>query len=108
MMRYSLFLATLIVSACSELKPDAIVRQSEENLVLPRGAESITSYNRFYVISETSAKGVLIFSPSGKGSFKVVATEKDLPFVADGGCDVIEVQLDLQSMEWDRPLCHGP
>lgn len=104
---YLSFLA-LILCACTPQGSDDTIRRAEAKLELPKGAEQLSSYNRFYAISGNSARGIFIWSPSAKGKLTVVATDKDLPFVADGGCDVIQVQLDLEKKVWKHAFCHGP
>jgi hypothetical protein len=101
-------LIVLAACACTSQPGYETIRRAEEKLVLPKGAEQLSSYNRFYAISGDSARGIFIWSPSEKGKLTVVATEKDLPFVADGGCDVIQVQLNLESEVWKHAFCHGP
>lgn len=103
------FLMTVFtVSACSPPAGDDRISRAEVRLVLPKGAEHLSSYNRFYAISGNSARGIFIWSPSGTGKMTIVDNEKDLPFVIDGGCDVIRVNLDIANGVWKHVMCHGP
>lgn len=106
--KFYLLLVILAACACTPQAGDDKIRRAEARLVMPKGAEPLSSYNRFYAISGRSARGIFIWSSSGKGKLTVVATEKNLPFVADGGCDVIQVQLDLEKGVWKHTFCHGP
>jgi hypothetical protein len=101
-------LFVLAACACAQPSADGRIRGAEAKLVLPKGAEPLLSYNRYYVISGNTARGIFIWSEAGNGKLKVVPTEKDLPFVADGGCDVIQVRLNLDSGVWTHSFCHGP
>jgi hypothetical protein len=105
---YGSLLALLAACACAPQSDGDGIRRAEAKLVLPIHAEPLDSYNRYYAITRNSARGIFIWSPTGKGKLTVIAREKDLPFVADGGCDVVEVELDLKNNLWKRPLCHGP
>lgn len=103
-----LILIAFAANACTPQGDGIKIRRAETKLALPRGAEPLSSYNRFYAISGNSARGVFIWSPSGPGKMTIVDTEKDLPFVIDGGCDVIRVQLDITNGVWKHVMCHGP
>ncbi|HEX8620982.1 MAG TPA: hypothetical protein VF718_03355 [Allosphingosinicella sp.] len=101
-------LAVLGSSACGAAGDESIVRDAEARLVLPAGADPLARYDRHYAISGTTATGIFLRSETGEGKVAFVATERDLPFVADGGCGVVEVRLNLKSKVWERPFCHGP
>jgi hypothetical protein len=94
------------VSACGHGGDEAVIRQAESRLALPKRADPLLSYDRYYAISGRSATGIFIRSETGKGTIAIVATEKDLPFVADGSCGVIHVRLNLDDRKWERPACN--
>jgi hypothetical protein len=101
-------LSLLFVAAgCGNLDDELEIRQAEAQLVLPEGADPISAYDRYYSVSGRSAKGIFIRSETGKGKMVIVASDKNRPFVWDGGCGVIEAQLDLEKRKWQRPFCHG-
>ena len=102
-------IALFAVSACAPSPAeDSRIIRAEAQLSLPKGAEPLSSYNRFYAISGNSAHGVFIWSSPGLGKVTIVNTVKDLPFVIDGGCDVIRVNLDLTTGTWKNVTCQGP
>ena len=103
-----LFIVSLATLGCSNKTDEAIIRTAETQLVLPQKAAPLTEYHRYYAITGETAKGIFIWSEFGRGDFTFVATEDDLPFVADGGCGVIQVRFSLTKKSWDSPFCHGP
>ena len=108
MMRYTFFLAVVFAaSACQNNSKETLILEAETKLTMPKNADSLHNYNRYYAISGETATGVFIRSEGGPGKVEIVATNKDLPFVADGGCGVVEVRLDLKTKGWERPFCHG-
>jgi hypothetical protein len=106
--KYFWLLVASAVCSCSAQNADDRIRRAEAKLVLPKGAEPLSSYNRYYAVSGNSARGIFIWSEKREGKLTVVPMEKDLPYVADGGCDVIQVQLDLENGIWKHSFCHGP
>jgi hypothetical protein len=101
-------LPVFLVLACGSGGGDeALIRRSEAKLALPLNADPMSRYDRYYAISGRTAVGTFIWSETGRGKVTIVATEKDLPFVADGGCGVIHVRLDLEKEVWERPYCNG-
>ena len=108
MIRLALLVCALsAISACEARSREAVVRDAERSLVLPPKAEDISSYDRYYAFSGGRAVGIFISSPHGKGRLIIVSEKEQLPFVADGGCTVVEVELDLNTRSWARPFCHG-
>jgi hypothetical protein len=99
-------LIVLSICACRD-RSCIIIDHAEAKLEMPRRAESLRTYDRYYVILGRIAKGIFIRSETGDGHIKIVSLEKDLPFVADGGCGVIDVSLNLDTEAWSKPLCHG-
>jgi hypothetical protein len=108
MIRPSLaLLFTLAICACRG-DEKAIILDAEPKLTLPSEADPLQTYDRYYLLSNGIATGVFIESEDRKGSLRIVATKKDLPFVADGGCGVIDVRFDIRKNSWEQPFCHGP
>lgn len=108
MIRLALLLVALLASsACQVTGSEAIIRSAETKLVMPKDADPLLRYDRYYAISGTVATGVFIRSEGELGKMNIVAKREDLPFVADGGCGVVEVRLDLKKGVWERPFCHG-
>lgn len=105
---FHVFLAVTTVSACAPPAGDERIGRAEARIVLPKGAEALSTYDRYYAIMGDSARGVFIRSRNGVGKIKIIEDEKDLPFVIDGGCDVVRVHLDLSSGVWKHIMCHGP
>ena len=108
MIRLSLPLMLVLFTSCTNANDETVIREAEARLVLPAKADPLSSYDRFYAVTGRGVRGIFIWSPSGKGKMRMVVTEKELPFVADGGCGVIQVRLDLKTKLWERPYCQGP
>lgn len=98
----------LIVLSCNGFdKTEDTLRKAEPKLILPAGASPMSWYDRYYVIHGDRAAGIFIINDSHSGKMKVVQSEQNLPYRADGGCSVVRVQLDLATSSWDTPFCHG-
>lgn len=95
------------MQACGSRDHKTMLLESERRLILPKDAGTLSSYDRYYAVIGRSVRGTFIRSQDGNGDIQIVRAESDLPFVADGGCGVIQVRLDLRSEKWDRPFCHG-
>jgi hypothetical protein len=102
------YLLILTVAACdSPEDTTALIERAETELVLPANARALGSYDRFYAISGDKAEGIFLSSSKGKGKITIARTKKDLPFVADGGCYVVHVRLDIKTKTWERPFCNA-
>ena len=109
-LRHALIVLVLLVCGCRETQAERdtrAIRRAELNLVLPEGASPLSSYDRHYAVSGKSVRGIFIRSRDGTGEIALAASDRDLPFVADGGCGVVQARLDLGTNEWERPFCHG-
>jgi hypothetical protein len=101
-------LLLLSATGCTQARPDAetAIRNAESSLVLPEGADSLESYDRFYAVEGASVVGA--YRSTGEtGRITIVGKVDDLPFRADGGCSFIQVRLDLPSKSWTQVICNG-
>lgn len=101
-----LLMILLAAFSCSKSGDESAILKAEAKLTLPSNAYPLSRYDRYYAINGRTAKGIFITS-TAKGKLVLVKETKDLPFVADGGCSVVQVQLDLGSGDWQHVFCHG-
>jgi hypothetical protein len=101
-------LCIFAVASChGGAREDALIRDAEGQLSLPQRAHPLDRYDRYYVVEGKTAKGIFIFANGAKGRLSVVRTREERPFVADGGCHVVHVSVDLATKTWDKPFCNG-
>jgi hypothetical protein len=98
----------MLVLACSlGTTEEDLVEGAEDRLVLPENAEPLRMYNRYYVVSGDVAEGIYISAEGRPGTVEFFDSRSKLPFVADGGCFVVHVRLNLKTGAWERPFCNG-
>jgi hypothetical protein len=112
-MRY--LLATFLLSACNVISensstsaPDApsIISDLERKIRLPSESGPLQSYDRYYFMHAPRITGVYVRSKSGTGSARQVK-EAELPSIQDGGCDVINLEFDIEQEEFIKLFCNG-
>jgi hypothetical protein len=101
-----LLLTALGCTQAGESASEEVIRKAEANLILPKGADPLGRYDRFYVVTPTSVVGAFR-SASAEGKITIVSTEDDLPFRADGGCSYIQVRFERASNSWTQVMCNG-
>lgn len=82
------------------------LRKLETNLRLPAGSAPLNSYKRFYFLAENGTlMGVFVLNPPEAGIFPILRSST--PMILDGGCDVINVELDRSRNHAERIFCNG-
>jgi hypothetical protein len=104
---FCLLLALTVLSGCRGVAEEQIIRGAEAHLIMPLKDRPLSSYDRYYAIKGGFAVGRFFFVPGGKGKMTVVASEKDMPFAAGGGCSIVNTRLDLHRKVWGRTFCNG-
>jgi hypothetical protein len=92
----------------------ALVKTIESRMVMPKGAQSLTVYQRFYAVTEIETKpvvrGVFVSGdgarvimryadpvPGAPGAH-VMRSGRNVPSIMGGGCSVVETVFDLAAM----------
>lgn len=73
-----------------------LMDEIERRVVMPKGAESLSRYERYYWQRGGEVLGIYVFRPRASGR-RWVIDRKDAPFVADGACSVVNVVLVVAS-----------
>jgi len=95
----------------------AFLHKIESTLKLPEGARPLSSYDRYYAYAVRKGRkvlvGVFLYSlalpgiAEGTPGLHVLEKESDLPVVHDGGCSVVTVVLDPDSLLEADVSCNG-
>jgi hypothetical protein len=98
-------------TACrsSWVPTQAMVRQLEARLVLPRGTGKVQNYDRSYTGACDKGRRMIVglmTATSGRGTSQVVARDR-FPMVMDGGCAYLDVYADMNSRTMIVAQCHG-
>ena len=77
----------------------------ERQVVMPKGAEPLSRYERYYYRRGGEVVGIYVFGPRASGR-RWVADRKNAPLVFDGGCSVVNVVFVVASGDI-RTHCNG-
>jgi hypothetical protein len=88
------------------------IAELEANLMLPRGVAALDRYARHYAGVTVSGmrfiRGVYTNFPGTNPPGIYVASEVELPSIADGGCGIVSFQYFPETKEFARVSCNGP
>ena len=92
----------------------ALVETIESQMVMPKGAQSLAVYQRFYAVTEIERKpvirGVFVSGDGAKlimrfadpvpgaAGAHIMRSGRDVPSIMGGGCTVVETVFDLAAM----------
>lgn len=97
---------TAFACGCAENTLETIQR-AEKTIPMPTSSYPLSWYDRYYAIENGKAVGIFITNDAHKGKAALVASERELPYRTDGGCSVIRTELELKTLSWRKPVCHG-
>ncbi|HCH0556903.1 hypothetical protein [Pseudoxanthomonas winnipegensis] len=113
-MRFTgILFAALLVSACTgpgakDLDGAQLVKALEQQVKLPQDASPLSDYTRYYKLTaEGVLVGVYIKGFDGGDRQAHLVSERELPLILDGGCNVIHVQYDPGANKVLRVFCNG-
>ena len=95
--------------AAPEWAPElATISELEQAIHLPSGASPIELYTRYYAgVVKAGRRVTLGKYHLGGSSVVLVKGEGDLPQVFDGGCNVINVEYDVDAHSFAAAFCNG-
>jgi hypothetical protein len=103
-------LASVNTANAENWSPDPVlISNVEKGLVLPKGANPMVEYNRYYFGTFSGGKRILsavFLREKGPGSVKIIK-EAEAPQVLDGGCSVIHLKYDADSKKIISLFCNG-
>jgi hypothetical protein len=107
----ALALAAGVAPAAESLPTPAAIRVIEANLVLPRGATPLATYDRYYALQSRDGRAVILghfrMNEAGRPGAVHIVIAKQLPWVLDGGCGFITVEFDAASKRLIDIACNG-
>ena len=111
-MLLSMAMALLVANGSPEdTHQTASINSIEEQLKMPKGANTIAHYSRFYAKLETGeVRAVFIegaYDGLRVGQRRWLADAKLLPVVFDGGCYVVTVLFDPRAGTVKQASCNG-
>jgi hypothetical protein len=90
---------------------EAIMDRIERDVRLPRNADALASYARYYAWQQRSdgtRKVVAVWqSLTGERPGRHWVTESEFPVIMDGGCGVITLSYDVGAEQIEHVSCNG-
>lgn len=94
-----------------------MMRQIEQRVQLPAGAERLEQYARYYAMDGSRVVGRYItathFDPQNEyydlptGQSRWIEDHRGLPGISDGGCSVVNVRYDPATQKVEHAFCNG-
>lgn len=95
----------LALTSCSAPPTPSLAEKLDSRVVMPKGAKTLNSYDRFYAKDGTGWIGVFDSTIENGGRATLVEPD-DLPLVLDGGCDIVNVRFD-KNQKFVAAFCNG-
>lgn len=83
------------------------IESLETEIQLPDGADSLGSYDRYYIVSADEFRATYIRTSDGNGTVYVVSSRQEIPDLMDGGCQVINVSGNFSAPANASLFCNG-
>lgn len=83
------------------------IENVESQIVLPEGANPLSKYDRYYIISGDKFEATYVRRSDGNGSVYVVSSRQEIPAPLDGGCQVVHVSGSLSDPANASAFCNG-
>ena len=107
----------LLLAACSsaaESQQREAMKQIEERIQLPAGAEKLESYARYYAMDGSRIVGTYITEVDRQnphydlpaGQHRWLDDRHNLPAISDGGCSVVNVLYDPATQKVEQASCN--
>ncbi len=86
-----------------------LIKNIEANLKMPKGSPDLQHYVRYYTWQVVNRKRLIIAVYNYEGSpGRIELVQPDnLPYIEDGGCDVVELNYSIKTKKILSLLCHG-
>lgn len=117
MKRLLIFLACSLVacSSESERRHDLLMQQVEERVQLPKGAEKLERYARYYATDGNRIVATYITLVDSEnryydlpvGQRRWVDDHRNMPAISDGGCSIVNVLYDPKATSSPEAFCNG-
>lgn len=100
------FVAT--VAAAPLRQHDVLMNDIERQLQLPKRAQPLQDYDRFYALGPRGKRviGVYVLS-SNAGQRRWLEDYRKLPSILDGGCSIVNVRYDIAAKNIEAAFCNG-
>ena len=87
---------------------DVLMKDIERQLQLPRGAQPLHDYDRFYALEPRGKRVIGVYVLSSKaGQRRWLEDYRKLPSVLDGGCAIVNVRYDIAAESIEAAFCNG-
>lgn len=112
------FILVFSLAACSsaaERQHSHLMQQIEERLQLPKGAERLEQYARYYAPDKDRvvATFITVVDPTNRyydlpvGQRRWLDDHRNLPAISDGGCSIVNVIYDPKTRSVPEAFCNG-
>lgn len=102
-------------SSASERRHDQLMQQVEERVQLPKGANRLEQYARYYATdgNRIVATYITLVDPENRyynlpvGQRRWLDDHRNMPAISDGGCSIVNVLYDPKAPSSPEAFCNG-